>query len=143
MFVRGPSTAGFERQVTEIQARFWRIITTVQAELKAYQQILLRAESTLPRLYRSSLEVARKQMIISAKQIVSEQALLQKQATESLFSIEQSIKRVDPSTNLKLGYSLVYTEGKLLRSVATLVPGEIIEVRVADGSFISDIKKVL
>lgn len=132
-----------ERQVSETQVRFWRIITTMQAEIKAHQQLLWRAESTLPRLYGSSLDAVRKQLIISTNHVVAEQTQLQKQAAESLLRIEQSIKRVDPATNLKLGYSLVYTEGKLLRSVAPLVPGEVVEVRLADGSFISDIKKVL
>lgn len=132
-----------ERQVAETQARFWRIITTMHAELKARRQILLRAESTLPRLYRSSFEATRERMIVSAQHVLAEQALLQKQATESLIRNEQSLKRVDPATNLKLGYSLVYTEGKLLRSVEKLQVGETVEIRVADGSFISDIKKVL
>ena len=64
-------------------------------------------------------------------------------ATHNLTNLEQRIKIADPARNLKLGYSLSYVRGKLVRSVQDIAVGDTAEIRICDGSFISDIKQVL
>ena len=62
--------------------------------------------------------------------------------SQKLTNVEHLIKIADPERTLQLGYSLSYAKGKLIRSVADITVGEIAEIRVADGSFTTEVKKV-
>ena len=53
---------------------------------------------------------------------------------EELVRVEKELKRADPSRALSLGFSLVWSEGKLLRSVDDVGRGDTINITVSDGS---------
>ncbi len=133
---------GLERQVADIQAQLWRMIAMMRSELRAGQQLVGIAERVVPRYIQTNLKSVRELFTYSSRQIFSKQVVVLTQASDTLNKIEQVITRADPATNLKLGYSLVHRNGKLIRSVRDLMAGEEVVVQVLDGSFISDVKKI-
>lgn len=67
-----------------------------------------------------------------------------KASMQSVSSADRILSANNPERQLKLGYSIVTSGGKLLRDVAGLQKGQTIDVRVRDGAFsaeINDIKK--
>jgi len=60
-----------------------------------------------------------------------------KQKTDS---IEKLLGRFSPEHQFKLGYSIVHSEGVVVRKVSQIGPGQKVDVRVQDGSFISEVK---
>ncbi|MDD3531020.1 MAG: exodeoxyribonuclease VII large subunit [Candidatus Pacebacteria bacterium] len=63
-------------------------------------------------------------------------------ATANMRSYEAQIDARNPENNLKLGYSIAYAGGKLLRDAAQLKTGEITEVRLLKGSFTSKVENI-
>ncbi|MFA5312220.1 MAG: exodeoxyribonuclease VII large subunit [Methanomassiliicoccales archaeon] len=66
-----------------------------------------------------------------------------KKIKDSIKVIEKSIRLSDPAHNLRLGYSLSYSGGKLVRSVKDIRVGGTAETRLSDGSFTSQVKDVI
>jgi len=62
--------------------------------------------------------------------------------TTELATYEKSIRVADPAHNLRLGYSLSYVNGAVVRNVSDVTPGTIITTQVADGSFTSEVKDI-
>lgn len=60
----------------------------------------------------------------------------------SLGVIKKNIKIFDPEHNLKLGYSISYLNGKLIRSIKGVSVGGEVETRLSDGKLISEIKDI-
>jgi exodeoxyribonuclease VII large subunit len=132
-----------EKIVTEANNAFAKVVTIMRSEMKAIQSTITSAETTIPRKFRTFVRKAEDEMARSMKYLLSEQGRIIKQYGQSLTNVEQNIKTHDPARNLKLGYSLSYVNGKLVRSVKDLVVGEEAEIRLSDGSFTSEIKKVI
>jgi len=78
----------------------------------------------------------------NAKFLLTSQKSGMRRTQESLVFIEKSVRLSDPSHNLKLGYSLSYVNGKLVRSVKNVSRGDSTETHLSDGSFTSEIKSV-
>lgn len=55
--------------------------------------------------------------------------------------IEQAVHTADPQRILRMGYSITLRNGKLIRSAATLSPGDRITTRLADGDVDSTVIK--
>jgi exodeoxyribonuclease VII large subunit len=132
-----------ERIITEANNAFAKVVTIMRSEMKAIQSAVTSAETTIPRKFRTFVRKAEDEMARSMKYLLSEQGRVIKQYGQSLTNVEQNIKTHDPARNLKLGYSLSYVNGKLVRSVKDLVVGKEAEIRLSDGSFTSEIKKVI
>ncbi len=61
----------------------------------------------------------------------------------SLFkSLAEKIALHDPERQLQLGYSLVSLGGKIVRSVKDVGIGDEINVKVSDGEFSSEVKRI-
>lgn len=58
---------------------------------------------------------------------------------ETLKFAEQAIKLNDPTRQLKLGYSLVRKNGKIIKSVKGLNIGECLDIEVEDGALVTKI----
>lgn len=56
--------------------------------------------------------------------------------------IIQNIRNVDPVNVLKRGYSITMVNGKLIRSLKELKPGEMMETTVSDGTILSTIHEL-
>jgi len=57
-------------------------------------------------------------------------------------SIEKNLKTNNPEYQLKLGYSIVRSQGSIVRSVSRIKKGQNVEVQVQDGSFSSNITEI-
>src|SRR3989338_2587590 len=60
---------------------------------------------------------------------------------EKIMFAEQSIKFNDPSRQLKLGYSIVRRNGKILRSIHNVKIGEELNTQLSDGTIHSRVEK--
>lgn len=59
--------------------------------------------------------------------------------SETLKFAEQAIKLNNPTRQLKLGYSLLRKNGKIIKSVKGLIIGEQLEIEVCDGNLVAKI----
>ena len=57
-----------------------------------------------------------------------------KWAAEQIDYAERSIRISDPARQLKLGWALVRHNGKILKSVRVVAPGDELNVQVSDGT---------
>ncbi|MBN2198041.1 exodeoxyribonuclease VII large subunit [Candidatus Wolfebacteria bacterium] len=102
-----------------------------------------RAEEILRQLF-----VALKMRISEMKKGVSEypvviskrMLLLIKKAGDMIISSEKLINSYNPEHQLKLGYSIISMNGKLIRKINQIKKGQIVNVRVEDGNFDSEVK---
>ena len=68
--------------------------------------------------------------------------LLCDRAKEKLNSIEKVISLNNPERNLKLGYSIATSNGKIIRKMGDVKVGQEINIRVSDGKIISEVKNI-
>jgi len=61
---------------------------------------------------------------------------------KNLLQITDKLRLVDPQNILKRGYSLTMMNGKILKSVAQVKVGELLETRLSDGSVGSKVEKI-
>jgi len=59
-----------------------------------------------------------------------------------LNNAEKQLKSVDPKRQLKLGYSIASTGGKILRSVRQVKPGAKVDICVVDGKIKTEVKDI-
>ncbi len=64
---------------------------------------------------------------------------------QRLLNVSQTLHAVSPLATLNRGYALVIKQpsGQLIRSTEQLKPGDIVETRLAEGRFTSEIKKLV
>jgi len=77
------------------------------------------------------------------------QHLIKIQATEqiraekkNLIAIQEKLRLVDPQNILKRGYSLTMLNGKIVKSISQVNPGDLVETRLGDGSVESTVKEI-
>ena len=131
-----------EKTILQANTAFERVVGGMRAEIKSIRSALQSVQTGLPRQLRVDMESAQKHMVVSGAYVLAEQGRAVGAVSTLLTGIEQSIRLSDPARNLKLGYSLSYVEGKLVRSIADVPVGGVTTTRLADGSFTSDIKKI-
>lgn len=62
--------------------------------------------------------------------------------SDKIFDYHRFILNNNPEKQLSLGYSLVFSKGKIVRSKKNLKTGQEINVKVNDGDIISEVKKI-
>lgn len=65
-----------------------------------------------------------------------------KQIEERLSAAEKNLSLADPARQLRLGYSLAYKGGKLMRSVSQVSQGDEYKLQLRDGEIYSAVKKI-
>ncbi len=65
-----------------------------------------------------------------------------KDSNDFLNVAEKQLKIFDPTRQLKFGYSIVYSGGKIIKSVRQVKRGEEVNIRVSDGKIKSGIKDI-
>lgn len=64
-----------------------------------------------------------------------------REISQKLDSVEKIIRVNDPARQLRLGYSIVRANGKVVRSTKDVTIGDEVETQVADGVFTSNVSK--
>ena len=62
---------------------------------------------------------------------------------ENLTSQSARIEQYDPTRALRLGYSLVRKEGKIMREAGEVREGEMIDIQLGRGKLESEVKRVI
>jgi len=132
-----------EKQIIQAGNAFQVLVGVMKTELKAVEGSLHSSAVAVTKLFTVAHSTVDRGIDTRAQYLLQQQGQVHKLCQQSLTSIEQTIKLSDPARTLQLGYSLSYSNGKLLRSVANVRVGERIETRLSDGKFTSEINTVL
>ena len=106
------------RQEARLDALYSRLAHHAQQKLSTLDTQLSTIESRIPLLLDSSLKTKKHQLEL----------------------LEEKVKTLDPSLLLRRGYSITLKDGKAVRDVAALHPGDEIKTRLANGSIHSVVK---
>ncbi len=131
-----------EKMITQAHASFQNVVTIVRAELKVVSAGLRSAEVTITKRFGYLVSQSRLKLRETVRLITTDQKKVFLITSQTLTNLEHSIKIADPARTLQLGYSLSYIQGKLIRSITDITVGDIAEIRVKDGSFTTEVKKV-
>lgn len=66
-----------------------------------------------------------------------------KTETLALEALAKALAMYDPTRQLKLGYSILMKQGKILRSVSQIAPNERFEARLSDGTLTAQIEEII
>ncbi len=61
---------------------------------------------------------------------------------EKIKHFENSLKIHNPERQLRLGYSITSLDGKIVRSVQQIKKGDLVDIKLANGEMISEVKKI-
>ena len=65
-----------------------------------------------------------------------------KDRSDKISEIRRLVSTNDPKKQMKMGYSLVFREGRIVKSKKNLKTGEEIDVKLYDGDIVSEIKRI-
>ena len=96
---------------------------------------LARSRAALARGARRTLELHRERLDRSHERLRRAPALLVERRRAALERQGDRLRALSPRATLERGYAIVRRDGELVRSAASVAPGDAIAVEVADGSF--------
>ncbi|OHB18101.1 MAG: exodeoxyribonuclease VII large subunit [Parcubacteria group bacterium RIFCSPLOWO2_01_FULL_40_65] len=64
------------------------------------------------------------------------------QTKQRVLSLEKLMLTYNPERQLKLGYSIVRSGGKIVKSIGRVKIGRMVDVKLSDGGFESEVKKI-
>ena len=131
-----------KERITSVSSMVVRATATMKSALRIIDTRLLDLPQTLVRQAWARMTMVQTMVAQSSERIVqTSRTQLRSTATE-LAMYEKSIRVADPAHNLRLGYSLSYVNGVVVRKVSDVTPGTVITTQVADGSFTSEVKSI-
>ena len=154
------SVSGKARELSENTRRISSLFAGIREKIVRAGSVLQRSVGSMRSGIRSQSrhlkEMAQKLAHLSAEQItgtnekftehwhciISEQHKCVRKVRKTVEYLEKNIRLVNPENNLKLGYSISYVNGKVIRSAQDVNVGDTAEIRLSDGKLTSDIKKV-
>lgn len=131
-----------EKNILRARGAFQSAVGIMKVQLKTEYRHLDTMAPMLTRYVHTGIVKAKNTVAVAAAQIVVGGSGALQARHESLLVLEKTIRLSDPERNLKLGYSLSYANGKLLRSVTDVPVGEEVTVTLTDGTFTSVVKAV-
>lgn len=131
-----------ERKISKASTALQGVIGSMKSSIRIKKKYLDKVPIRVIRFSRTYTSSANETLTEILTQIYSGQHDYIQDTRKNLKIIERSIKLADPGYNLRLGYSLSYVKGKLIRSVKDVVVGEMAEIHLSDGKFTSKIKSI-
>ncbi len=134
----------FERECTQQKNIFYRNVQTVFAEFSAIMDRCRGVEERVRQcvvLVAHALEKTHDRISQDQRVLVERFSQLLSDAKERVWSAEKSIVFSDPRRQLKLGYSIVSSGGRVVRSVSDVKSGDEMDVLVQDGNVQATVKK--
>lgn len=138
-----------------------KFIEEMVSSYKRAEEILLNSlERMVKRINKKESEIAElnirlsKNMLNSLKRVEEYNIFREKErirsffktslsrATKDIEGVERVIKLNDPKRNLKLGYGIVYSNGRVIKEKKGLVKGQEINIKISDGEIDSEVKKI-
>jgi exodeoxyribonuclease VII large subunit len=137
------SFRSIEKMIMRASTAFQSVVGVVKSQIRSEHKILTHASKSIPKYMRESVDGIQDSIALATRSIVTHQSDAIREVSKSFESVEKRIKLSDPSHNLKLGYSLSYINGTLVRSIQEVKVTDEIEVKLTDGSFASEIKNII
>ncbi len=119
---------GVREHLNKLSRNFYTLQRSVQNDLAALQMHITRS--------RQNVETAGK----TIARIMSKEVLLPQ--TELLARYDKVIGLHHPDRNLEIGYSIVRSGGKVVKSVRGLAVGQAMAVQLIDGTVEGDIQRI-
>ena len=104
------------------------------AKLRSVGHLFVRVETEIARV-RADLDLARRSMFDHVSARIAWIA-------ERLEYADRSVRLSDPAHQLRLGYSIVRQNGKVMKSVRSVRVGDCLDVQLADGSLGTKVEKL-
>jgi exodeoxyribonuclease VII large subunit len=124
------------------EAGLAQAVALSRAALRAHQTYLQRLPAQLSRNVRADLNQVEITLRNGFRRSFQRQAIVIREASQNLSALTKTVNLNDPKRNMRLGYSLSYTGGKLVRNVKDVRPGQTLTTQLADGEFTSEVKRV-
>lgn len=118
-------------------------LSKIQIAIAGFEHHLNSHTCLLTTVFASSLNLVRTKYIDNLPQEITQlYAVSLKAAANKINSLERLVEVNNPERQLRLGYSLVFSKEKLVRSVKDINTGQDIKIRLADGEALTTIKKI-
>ena len=114
----------------------------IAAQLYGNSQRINESGERMLRLYQLALHRIPRDKTAAIALALSSEFRALASASDALLAREKQISAYSPEKNLRLGYSLVFVDGKIVRSALQLQPGDLVNARLHDGEFTSKVETV-
>jgi len=135
----------FEKCLSDSKYRIERITRAIDEGFKSVFYRFSKSErdliKNLERIY-FSLKSAKKDVLLSRKCILSGCERMILSARNKVKAIKNTIENNDPEGRLKLGYSIAFINGKIVKNVRQISKNDLVNIKVSDGEFISEVRSV-
>lgn len=131
-----------EKKISRLRTAFQKIVASVQAGIRAKHNYIGDISKRIILETKNYVHYSENKISVQSDYIYSAQDKSIRKMREHIINIEKSIRFVNPERNLKLGYSLLYKDGSLIRSKSQVSVGNTIKTHVSDGVFTSEVKSV-
>jgi exodeoxyribonuclease VII large subunit len=129
-------------RVRATDAGFQSAIGIMKATLRSKTVYIAKAPSKLTVALRFSIVDAQGGITFAGRSIIRGQNQSLRTADAQLKGYMRMISTHDPERNLRLGYSLSYVDGKIVRDVGYINVGDTLMTRLSNGSLISEVNEV-
>ena len=93
--------------------------------------------------FKNNISNAKEKLEKHSKNYISGFTLLCDRLKDKLANIDKIVSLNNPERNLKLGYSIVTCNGKIVRKTGDVSIGQNISVKVGDGEIVSEVKNLI
>lgn len=118
-------------------------LAKIQVAITGLEHHLRNDQNLVIKLFANSLTLARTKYIDNLPQEINQlYSVALKNINNKISNLARLVEVNNPERQLRLGYSLVFNKGKIVRSVQDVKPGQEMQVRVADGEISSVVKNI-
>lgn len=119
-----------------------RSLGVMKTHLNTEDQRLHRMSDNLCQHLQNNIWSIKKSLSDNSKYLINFQLSMLDSSLKSISLLENAIRINNPRRNLKLGYSLSYVNGKLIKNISELAVGQKVVTHLHDSQFTSEIKDV-
>jgi exodeoxyribonuclease VII large subunit len=141
MQLLGQYDALFRGADQELRAARERLLDYV-AEVRREIVLLDRAFAGRVAKLNGCIEAAKQALSVELRRLTTSYAEALRRTTTLLRESERRLIAYNPMRQLRLGYSLLSANGRILRSIDDIKPGEVFEARLADGRISAEAKDI-
>jgi exodeoxyribonuclease VII large subunit len=134
---------GFAMLLREKRDKLWRFSTTIE---NGFRGLIQRFHAAEERLNRSAIAIGHALAQTKENLARFQKTLMEKfqadfrRSKENLLNTAKIITLNDPERELRLGYSIAFSKGKVVRRVEDVKTGEEIDIRVQNGTIFTKVK---
>ena len=142
------NTLLFERFERELSDEYAALSKAEQIIALVFPKLRERFRSAEERLLRSldrihfTIGQAKNFLTASEESVSLGFARMNEMIRQALLRMEEKLHEYDPNRALKLGYGLIHSGERLIRSIASVKKGDSIDIQVADGRIAAEVKQI-